>query len=54
MSWADMEDDYEKLKTAARRRKEEGMLSKWFVTAKEDVFIDVDPAYDRCNVLEGK
>lgn len=51
---ANMEDDYEKLKTAARRRKEEGMLSKWFVTAKEDVFIDVDPAYDRCNVLEGK
>ena len=30
------------------------MLSRWFVTAKEDVFIDLDPAYDRCDVLGKK
>lgn len=51
---ANLDDDYEKLKAATLKRKEEEVLSKWFITAKEDVFIDVDPAYDRCNVLGGK
>ncbi|PZX59716.1 periplasmic chaperone for outer membrane proteins SurA [Algoriphagus ratkowskyi] len=51
---ANMEDDYEKLKAATLRKKEEEILSKWFITAKEDIFIDLDPAYDRCNALAGK
>lgn len=51
---ANLNDDYEKMKAAALRRKEDEILGKWFVTAKEDVFIDIDPAYDRCNVLQGK
>ncbi len=51
---ANLEDDYEKMKAAALRRKEDDILSKWFITAKEDVFIDIDPTYDRCNVLQGK
>lgn len=51
---ANLNDDYEKMKAATLRRKEEDVLSKWFITAKEDVFIDIDPAYDRCNVLQGK
>lgn len=51
---ANLDDDYEKLKAATLRKKEEEVLGKWFITAKEDVFIDVDPAYDRCNVLSGK
>lgn len=51
---ANLNDDYEKMKAAALRRKEDDILSKWFVTAKEDVFIDIDPAYDRCKVLEEK
>lgn len=51
---ANLNDDYEKLKAAARRQKEEELLSDWFVIAKEEVFIDIDPEYDRCKVLEGK
>ena len=51
---ANMEDDYEKLKAAALRKKEDDLLSKWFITAKEDIFIDLDPAYDRCNALAEK
>jgi peptidyl-prolyl cis-trans isomerase SurA len=51
---ANMEDDYEKLKAATLRKKEEEILSKWFITAKEDIFIDLDPAYDRCNALAEK
>lgn len=51
---ANLDDDYEKMKAATLRRKEDEILEKWFVTAKEDVFIDIDPAYDRCNPLSGK
>lgn len=51
---ANLNDDYEKLKTAARRQKEESLLSKWFLTAKEEVFIDIDPTYDRCEVLKDR
>jgi peptidyl-prolyl cis-trans isomerase SurA len=51
---ANLEDDYEKLKAATLRRKEDEVLSKWFVTAKEDIFIDIDPSYDRCNALKEK
>lgn len=49
---ANLNDDYEKLKAATLRRKEDEILGKWFITAKEDVFIDIDPSYDRCNVLQ--
>lgn len=49
---ANLSDDYEKLKAAARRKKEEEILSNWFVLAKEEVFIDIDPQYDRCEVLK--
>lgn len=49
---ANLNDDYEKLKAAARRQKEEELLSNWFVVAKEEVFIDIDPEYDRCEVLQ--
>jgi len=51
---ANLEDDYEKLKAAALRKKEDELLGNWFVTAKEDIFIDLDPAYDRCDVLTEK
>ncbi|MFN5463315.1 MAG: peptidylprolyl isomerase [Bacteroidota bacterium] len=49
---ANLNDDYEKMKAATLRRKEDEVLSKWFVTAKEDIFIDIDPSYDRCNALK--
>lgn len=51
---ANLNDDYEKLKAATLRKKEDVLLSKWFITAKEDVFIDIDPAYDRCEALADK
>lgn len=51
---ANLNDDYEKLKAATRRQKEEELLSNWFVLAKEEVFIDIDPQYDNCNVLQEK
>lgn len=51
---ANMDDDYEKLKAATKRKKEEEILSRWFLTAKEDVYIDIDPAYDRCEALKDR
>lgn len=51
---ANLNDDYEKMKAATMRKKEDELLSNWFITAKEDVFIDIDPAYDRCNALQEK
>ena len=51
---ANLEDDYEKLKAATLRRKEDEVLTKWFITAKEDIFIDIDPAYDRCEALKNR
>ncbi|MFC4872281.1 peptidylprolyl isomerase [Negadavirga shengliensis] len=51
---ANLTDDYEKLKAATRRKKEEEILSKWFIVAKEEVFIDIDPDYDRCEALKDR
>lgn len=51
---ANLNDDYEKLKAATRRQKEEELLSNWFVLAREEVFIDIDPAYDNCDLLQSK
>ncbi|GGZ23053.1 peptidylprolyl isomerase [Echinicola pacifica] len=49
---ANLSDDYEKLKAASKKQKESEALEKWFKIAKEEVFIDIDPAYDRCNALK--
>ncbi|MFC3878963.1 peptidylprolyl isomerase [Algoriphagus namhaensis] len=51
---ANLNDDYEKMKAATLRAKEDELLGEWFLTAKEDIFIDLDPAYDRCKVLSEK
>lgn len=51
---ANMTDDYEKMKAATLRSKEDELLGEWFITAKEDIFIDLDPSYDRCDVLSEK
>lgn len=49
---ANLEDDYEKLKAATKKQKESEALEDWFKIAKEEVYIDIDPAYDRCNALK--
>lgn len=51
---ANLNDDYEKLKAATRRQKEEELLSNWFVVARDEVFIDIDPEYDNCDLLQAK
>lgn len=47
---ANLEDDYQKIATAALNSKKNEKLNKWFLEAKEAIFIDVDPEYDMCDL----
>ena len=47
---ANLDQDYQKIATAALNEKRARKLSDWFDEASGDVYIDVDPAYDYCNL----
>lgn len=49
---ANLKDDYQKIAAATLESKRNRILSKWFDEAREDVFIEVDPEYDYCDLLE--
>jgi len=49
--YANLKDDYQKLFTAAKNRKKAGMVRDWLNKAKREVFIDIDPDYQNCNVV---
>ncbi len=49
---ANLTQDYQKIAAAALNEKRARKLSKWFDEARGDVFIDLDPEYDYCNLLE--
>lgn len=47
---ANLEDDYQKIATAALTRKKNRVISEWFDKARGNVFIEIDPEYDYCNL----
>lgn len=49
---ANLEDDYQKISKAALNQKRSEVLDGWFEEASDDVFIEVDPEYDYCNITE--
>lgn len=49
---ANLNDDYQKIQAAALSEKRNRILSKWFDEVKSSVYIDIDPEYDRCNILQ--
>jgi peptidyl-prolyl cis-trans isomerase SurA len=49
---ANLNDDYQKIQAAALSEKRNRILAKWFDEAKNSVYIDIDPEYDRCNILQ--
>ncbi|MBV6647960.1 MAG: peptidylprolyl isomerase, partial [Cyclobacteriaceae bacterium] len=49
---ANLKDDYQKIAKAALNEKRSRRLSKWFQSARNEVFIDIDPEYNNCNLLE--
>lgn len=47
---ANLDDDYQKIAAAALARKKNLKISNWFEKARSNVFIEVDPDYDYCNL----
>lgn len=49
---ANLKDDWHRIQAAALAEKKDNALDKWFNKARTDVFISIDPEYNRCNLLE--
>lgn len=49
---ANLEQDYQKIASAALNNKKNQLLAKWFNEARDNVFIEIDPEYNFCNLLE--
>jgi peptidyl-prolyl cis-trans isomerase SurA len=49
---ANLRDDYQKIYAAALNEKKNKVLTRWFDEANNDVFIDIDEEYERCNILK--
>ncbi|HNP96560.1 MAG TPA: peptidylprolyl isomerase [Cyclobacteriaceae bacterium] len=49
---ANLKDDWHRIQAAALAEKKDRALDKWFLKARGDVFINIDPEYDLCHLLE--
>jgi peptidyl-prolyl cis-trans isomerase SurA len=49
---ANLTDDWHRIQAAALAEKKDKALDKWFYKARADVFINVDPAYQGCGIME--
>jgi peptidyl-prolyl cis-trans isomerase SurA len=49
---ANLNDDWHRIQAAALAEKKDKALDGWFFKARADVFINVDPAYKGCGILE--
>lgn len=49
---ANLNDDWHRIQAAALAEKKDKALDKWFFKARGDVFIDIDPNYKNCGILE--
>ena len=49
---ASLEDDWTKIQMAALNEKKDKILQRWFEKARADVFINIDPEYDHCGILD--
>ena len=49
---ANLEDDYQKISTAALEAKKAKVLDKWFKKTLPEVYIYIDPEYKDCKVLQ--
>jgi peptidyl-prolyl cis-trans isomerase SurA len=49
---ANLKDDWHRIQAAALAEKKDNALEKWFSRARQDVFINIDPAYKGCGILE--
>ncbi len=49
---ANLDQDYQKIYMAALNAKKSKQMNDWFKDARFDVFIEIDPEYDNCNILQ--
>lgn len=49
---ANLKQDYQKIRAAALNRKRTTALDSWFEEAIRDIFIEIDPEYDNCDILK--
>lgn len=49
---ANLKDDWNRIQSAALAEKKDITLEKWFAKARQDVFINIDPTYNYCKILE--
>jgi peptidyl-prolyl cis-trans isomerase SurA len=49
---ANMKDDYQKIASAALAEKRDKAVDEWFRKNIDTVYIEIDPDYDRCKVLD--
>lgn len=49
---ANLKDDWSRIQSAALAEKKDKALEKWFDKARQDVFINIDPVYNGCKILE--
>lgn len=49
---ANLKDDWHRIQAAALAEKKDQLLDKWFLKARQDVFINIDPAYNGCGILD--
>jgi peptidyl-prolyl cis-trans isomerase SurA len=49
---ANLKDDWHRIQSAALAEKKDRAINKWFLKARQDVFINIDPAYGHCKLTE--
>ncbi|MCG8306408.1 MAG: peptidylprolyl isomerase [Cytophagales bacterium] len=49
---ANLDQDYQKIYMAALNAKKSKQMSDWFKDAKHEVFVEIDPEYGNCNILQ--
>jgi len=49
---ANLDQDYQKIYTAALNAKKQKQMSDWFKDARHEVFIEIDPEFENCNILQ--
>jgi peptidyl-prolyl cis-trans isomerase SurA len=49
---ANLKDDWSRIHSAALAEKKDKALDKWFTKSRSDVFINIDPNFGYCNILD--
>ncbi len=49
---ANLNDDWHRIQAAALAEKKDKALDKWFTKARNDVFINIDPVFKGCKIME--